>query len=189
VIAAAVLTGGQARRFQGRDKSRLPAWPGGPAILDHQLAALGSLAAEILIVTSRERATDFTPRDGAPPVRVVVDRYPATGPLGAIVTALDETGADTLVVVAGDMPGVSADALGNLLRRHAAARRDATVPESERGLEPLCAIYARSARPALAAALSAGRLSLQDALHSLELERVTGVSSALFRNVNAPEDL
>ena len=189
MTTAAILTGGQARRFHGRDKSRLPAWPGGPAILDHQLATLGPIAGEILIVTSPERAADFAFTDRAAAVRTVVDRHPGSGPLGAIVTAFDATSAADIVVVAGDMPGISSDAIRELLRRHAAAGPDATVPESAHGLEPLCAVYARSARDPLAAALASGELSLRVALGSLRIERVAAGSEALFRNINTPEDL
>lgn len=189
MTAAAILTGGQARRFEGRDKSRLPAWPGGPAILDHQLATLGPIAGEILIVTSRERAADFAFTGRASAVRTVVDHYPGSGPLGAIVTAFDTTRASEIVVVAGDMPGISSDAIRDLLRRHAVAGPDATVPESARGLEPLCAVYARSARDPLAAALASGERSLRRALAPLRIERVAAGSETLFRNINTPDDL
>ena len=196
VIAAAILTGGRARRFEGRDKSRLPAYPGGPSILDHLLAMLGPIASEILIVTSGERAADFTGRPGPPAVRVVVDRFPGTGPIGAIVTALDGAGAPELFVAAGDMPGLSSAAITELVRLHATTGADVTVPESARGLEPLAAVYSASARPALAAAVARGDLSLQHALETLRLNRVPASALAafgdpgqLFRNINTPGDL
>jgi molybdenum cofactor guanylyltransferase len=190
LTAAAILTGGLARRFHGRDKSRLVVNAG--SILEHQLSAVASLAAETFIVTSAARAESFATA-GVP---VVVDAHPGCGPLGAIVTALDVTDASALIVLAGDMPHVSAALLAALLRLHEAGGRDAAVPESARGLEPLCAVYARSARPALAAALASGDLSLQHALRTLQLGvmSVTAVATygdpaVLFRNINAPEDL
>ena len=196
MMAAAILTGGQARRFQGRDKSRLPAFPGGPAILDHLLAMLAPVASEILIVTSRERAADFTNRAGPPPVRVVLDGFPGTGPIGAIVTALDASRAPSLFVAAGDMPGLSSGAIAELVRLHESSGADVTVPESARGVEPLAAVYSRTARGPLAAALDRGELSLQRALETVRLTRVAAASLAafgdpgqLFRNVNTPEDL
>jgi molybdopterin-guanine dinucleotide biosynthesis protein A len=196
VIAAAILTGGLARRFEGRDKSRLPAFPGGPSILDHLLTMLGPIASEILIVTSRERAADFTGRPGPPPVRVVVDRFPGTGPIGAIVTALDAARAPAVFVAAGDMPGLTAGAIAELARLHGSSGADATVPESARGLEPLAAIYAAEAKPALAAAIGRGDLSLQRALDDVRLNRVPASTLAafgdpgqLFRKINTPRDL
>ena len=200
VTAAAILTGGRARRFHGRDKSRLPAFPGGPTILEHQLAALAPIVSEILIVTSAERAADFAAVHAASPartpVRVVVDSAPDHGPLGAIVTALEATAADAIAVVAGDMPGLTGAFVAALLRLHDAAGTAITAVETTRGLEPLAAIYGRAARPALARALAAGELSLQRALQTVPLNRVGaaqlasfGDVDALFRNINTPEDL
>ena len=199
MTCAAILTGGLARRFHGRDKSRLvvasgpSAGPGaGGSILDRQLALLAPLAAEILIVTSAARAADFS----GTPARVVLDAYPESGPLGAIVTALDEAASTTLIVVAGDMPHLSAPLLETLVQLHDRSGNDATVPESPRGLEPLCAVYAGSARSPLAAALESGDLSVHRALRALRLGimpagRVAefGDPAILFRNINAAEDL
>jgi molybdopterin-guanine dinucleotide biosynthesis protein A len=190
VPAAAILTGGLARRFHGRDKSRLVV--NAAPILDHQLAALAPIASDILIVTSTDRAASFA----AAGARVVLDAHPGRGPLGAIVTALDATDAPSLIVLAGDMPHVSGPLLSALVRLHEPGGHDAAVPESSRGLEPLCAVYGRSARAALAAALASGDLSMQHALRGLRLGvmRAADVASygdpeAIFRNINAPEDL
>ena len=49
---------------------------------------------------------------------------------------------DPTIVVACDMPFVSAPLLGHLLRSLDDA--DAVVPRTERGYHPLCAVYARA---------------------------------------------
>ena len=192
--AAAILTGGHARRFQGRDKSRLivPGSAGDRPILEHQLELLAPLASDLLIVTSAQRAPDFTHTAA----RTVVDAHPGCGPLGAIVTALGATSAAAVISVAGDMPHVSAALVGELARRHAASGDDATVPESDRGIEPLCAVYGRTARAALETALGSGDLSMHTALRTLRLGVMPAADVAsygnphlLFRNINAPEDL
>lgn len=193
MIAAAILTGGYARRLLGRDKSRLVVSRDGRTILDRQLAMLAPLAAEILIVTSAARLPDFT---GVPGARVVADAHPDAGPLGAVLTALDAAAADAVFVIGGDMPDVTAALVAALAARHAAGGRDVTAPESPRGIEPLAAIYARSARPALAAALASGDLSLRHALARVRLEvmpardvAVHGRPERLFRNINSPDDM
>jgi len=150
-IAAAILTGGQARRFQGRDKSALvvPAPDAADrSILDRQLEALASIASGILIITSAARAPEFSGARVGPGVRVLLDEYPGRGPLGAIATALDAEPAGSVLVVAGDMPHLSRALLTAIIDRHARRGMDATVPESSRGLEPLCAVYAQTARAA-----------------------------------------
>jgi molybdenum cofactor guanylyltransferase len=193
VIAAAILTGGQARRLLGRDKSRLVVSRDGRTILDRQLAMLAPLAADILIVTSAARLPDFA---GVPGARVVTDTHPDAGPLGAILTALETAAADAVFVIGGDMPDVPAELVAALAARHAAGGRDVTAPESPRGVEPLAAIYDRSARPALAAALAAGELSLRRAMDRVRVDVMPardvaayGRPDRLFRNINSPDDL
>ncbi|HUF25221.1 MAG TPA: molybdenum cofactor guanylyltransferase [Vicinamibacterales bacterium] len=193
MIAAAILTGGYARRFLGRDKSRLVVSRDGRTILDRQLAMLAPLAADILIVTSAARLADFT---GVPGARAVADAHPGAGPLGAILTALDAADADAVFVIGGDMPDVPAALVAALAARHAASGGDVTAPESVRGIEPLAAMYARSARPALAAAFASGDLSLRHALGRVRLDVMPardvaahGSPDRLFRNINSPDDL
>lgn len=204
-VIAAILTGGQARRFHGRDKSRLVI--DGRPILERQLELVGPVVSATFIVTSAAREAAFasvvTP-DGpsvrvipdAPSVRVIVDRYPDTGPIGAVLTALESTG-EAVLALAGDMPGVTrllVDALTALHDKPGASA--ATVPSSDRGLEPLCAIYDQAAAPVLRAAIEAGQRSLQAVLPSLaprvlDREAVArlGDPGALFRNINSANDL
>ena len=193
MIAAAILTGGQARRFSGRDKSRLVTEPGGLTILERQLSMLAPLVSETLIVTSALRLPDFAGVAGG---RAVADAYPGTGPLGAILTALDAADAEAIFVLGGDMPGVPAALVSALARRHEAGGHDVTAPASVRGLEPLAAIYSRAARAGLLRALMSGDLSLQQALRGLRLDVMPapdvaahGDPDRLFRNINAPRDL
>lgn len=200
MTAAAILTGGQARRFHGLDKSGLVVsrgdGTGARSILEHQLEALTPVAGDIMVVTSDARAADF-PTSRLPRGRVVRDRYPGTGPLGAVATAIEAAAGAPVLVLAADMPDVSARLLAGLAALHAQpGERDATVPHSARGAEPLCAVYDPSALPTLRAALASGDLSLRHALGHLRvrvmpLETVAAIGdpALLFRNINSPADL
>jgi len=97
-------------------------------------------------------------------------------------------------VVAVDMP-----AANPLLLRYLADRVedfDAAVPEGPRGLEPLHAVYARSALPVLERALHSRRRSMHAVLDEVKV-RVAGTSELLragfgtsfAANVNDPDDL
>lgn len=191
MIAAAILTGGQARRLLGRDKSRLVTGADGRTILDRQLALVGPLVSEILIVTSPERADSFTtlpPHAGSAPIRVVIDHYPGTGPLGAVLTALEAGGGAGLLVIAGDMPALTEPFLRSLIAEHEKTGNEITAPASERGLEPLAAIYAPASHAALVAAFDAGERALHRAMRSARLGVVPAAAS-IFQNINTPEDL
>lgn len=202
MTAAAILTGGQARRFHGLDKSGLVV-DGGRTILERQLEWLAPVAADIMIVTSEARAADFPTSRLSGGARVVLDRYPGTGPLGAVVTALEAASGSPVLVLAADMPHVSARLVAALAARHAGAPgpedragHDATVPRSLHGPEPLCAVYGPSALRPLRAAFASGNLSIRHALERLrvrvmpvEAVAAIGDPALLFRNINSPAEL
>ena len=76
----------------------------------------------------------------------IPDRYPGEGPLGGILTALHHTSADWNLIVACDMPEVSAAFLAELLARAMRSRADVLLPCGPDGLpQPLCAVYHRRA--------------------------------------------
>src|SRR5436305_1449067 len=99
----AILAGGHATRFGGRDKSALVV--GGATILDRQLAELGPLTNDIMIV-ARAGVRVTAPRGAR--VREIADIVPGSGPLGGIHAALSGARTDAVLVIACDMPYVTA---------------------------------------------------------------------------------
>ena len=198
MTAAAILTGGQARRFHGLDKSGLVV--AGRTILEQQLEWLAPVARDIMIVTSEARAADFPTSRLPRGARVVFDRYPGTGPLGAVMTAIEAASGASVLVLAADMPHVSGALVAALVALHAQdvdpEGHHATVPHSARGAEPLCAVYGPSALPVLRAALASGDLSIRRALDRLRVRvmpvdavAAIGDPALLFRNINSPAEL
>ena len=185
VIAAAILSGGQARRFFGRDKSRLVAGADGRTILERQLDVLAPLAQQIVIVTSHARLPDFAKFAG---ISVVADHYPGEGPLGAVLTALESVDPLDVLVIAGDMPDISGPFVRALMAMHERGAHDVTAAESSRGVEPLAAIYGRAAYPVLRASFASGERALHRAVRLVRLG-VMPADETNFRNINAPEDL
>ncbi|OFV94099.1 MAG: hypothetical protein A3H95_16580 [Acidobacteria bacterium RIFCSPLOWO2_02_FULL_64_15] len=179
----AILTGGKASRFGGQDKGTLVVE--GRTILERQLSELSRIASETLIVGGG------TPRDG---VRLVSDIVPGRGPLGGLHAALTEAAFEVVVVVACDMPYVSAPWLAHLAALSQEA--DAVVPLTERGYHPLCAAYTRACLLPIAGRLAQGRLKMMDALADFkvrvvaadEIERF-GDHHRLLANVNTPAEL
>ena len=169
--SAAILAGGQATRFGGRDKSTLLVE--GRTIRDRQIAALTPLTDDLQIVAS--------------------DLVPGCGPLGGLHTALTAARHERLLLIAGDMPFVTTAFLDYLLSLTAGA--DLVVPQSERGYHPLCAVYTRACLEPAAARLADRRLQMRELLDSvrtravpLEEIRQFGNPDRLLANVNTPAD-
>src|SRR5437867_1925424 len=131
MYSAAILAGGRATRFGGRDKSALTV--DGRTILERQVAALAPLTDDILLVGSSAAArTDQA-------VRRVDDLVPDSGPLGGVHAALTAARGPAVFVVACDMPYVTGPFVAHLVTLTADV--DAVVPRTERGYHPLCAVY------------------------------------------------
>src|SRR5665213_853709 len=113
--SAAILMGGEARRFGGRDESGLLI--GDRTILERQIDELSEIADDILIVGSRSPAEAGRHVPAGHPVsnvRFIPDRVTGCGPLGGLDAALAAAQSDVLVVVACDMPFVTAALLRHL---------------------------------------------------------------------------
>jgi molybdopterin-guanine dinucleotide biosynthesis protein A len=175
-VSAAILAGGQARRFGGRDKGALLV--DGRSIRDRQVAELATLTSDILIVGGHE-----SPRpERAPASRRVPDRLPGCGPLGGLHTALLESAGDVTIVIACDMPYVSAPMLVHLCTL--AREADAVVPRTDRGYHPLCAVYGRACLDPVARRLAAGRLKMTDLFDDVRVRAVTAEELSAFGDVN-----
>ena len=192
--SAAILAGGQATRFGGRDKSALVI--DGRAILDRQIFALSPVIDDLLIVGRAD--TGLAPAGGATAerraARVIPDIVPGCGPLGGLHAALTAARHDTLFLIACDMPYVPA-ALIEYLLSLAGDGVDAVVPRTERGYHPLCAVYTRACLEPAAARLADRRLKMRDLVDAVRTRVVTaddirrfGEPDRLLANVNTPAD-
>ncbi len=120
---------------------------------------------------------------------VVPDLHPGEGPLGGILTALGDSAAEWNLIVACDMPGVSADFLAGLLDAAERSGAGALLPAGPSGrLEPLCAVYHGNSRQTLLDAFARGVRKVTAALDGLRVVRLAVPEAALFQNVNTPED-
>ena len=209
---AAILAGGQAQRLGGRDKSALRVGAG--SILERQLGVLRALTPHILIVghhppSPRLRRTSPSPprlRRASPSspglgwasagiidVRVVEDRIAGAGALGGLYTALVEAPTEQVLVIACDMPFISAPFLIALASLGAGV--DAAIPRDGHGPHPLCASYHRRIADHLKTRIDAGALRIVDALSELQVRDIGPDEVApfdpdgrLLTNVNTPAD-
>jgi len=165
----------------GRDKALLPS---------HGKTLSEVVAGALWTVTGHAALVGGPPRIASVRFGFVPDLYPGEGPLGGIVSALQNSAADWNLIVACDMPGLRVDFLGALLDRAEQSQADAIVPAGPSGLpEPLCAAYHRRCYRPLAEAFSRGVRKITVALR--DVRAVTWPvpeELACFQNVNTPED-
>ena len=185
-FSAVLLAGGRSTRM-GRDKAGLIV--GGQPLWQRQLDKLGTLQPAELFISGH--------RDGpyiAAGVEIISDATPGLGPLGALSAVLDRATASLLVVLAIDLPDLSADLLATLITEARASGRG-VVPQSGRWFEPLAAVYPRAALSLAKAALRSDDRSLQSFVARLiaaglaEAWPIAPRQLAEFRNVNTPADL
>ena len=186
-VSAAILAGGRARRLGGADKAVLTV--GRARIIDRQLAALSAVAGDIRIVCNDPA------RYAGLGIRVIPDAIADAGPLGGIYSALLDARHERVVIVACDLPFVTAALLERLVRESREADEvDAVVPRSAHGLEPLCALYTKRCAAAAKDRIVHGRLEVAGLLDVVRTRIVEPDAlapydeGALFENVNTPHD-
>lgn len=182
---AAIVAGGPATRFEGRDKSSLPVGP--CSILDRQLAVIRPLTDRVVVVANQPDRF----RDTALPV--VPDLVPGAGALGGIYTALRAATTEYVLVVACDLPFLTVRFLRHLADR--APGFDLAIPRSTDGLQPMCAMYSRACLEPIRARISAAALRVQDVAAELRTREIGPEELAdydpdgvLFFNVNTAAD-
>jgi molybdopterin-guanine dinucleotide biosynthesis protein A len=150
-VGAYILAGGGSTRF-GRDKAL--AEVGGLPMLARMIALLQGLSKNVKVVGAPEKYARFERE-------MVIDRWPGEGPLGGIITALEDAARDPAdrewnLILSCDMPFLTWEWLSFLCERAAKSKAQVVVPHSTHGPEPLCACYRTDAAGALRAAFASG---------------------------------
>ena len=184
-----VLAGGRSARL-GHDK--LAEVFGGRTLVEIVVECVASLVDEVVIVTAGDRT--MTGFEELPSVRVVTDLFPGKGPLVGLYTGLKESRSELNLVVAADMPFLSARLLRYMLE--AADGYDVVVPRIGDKVEPLHAVYTASCLPRIETMLAEGELSVyrliprlmaryvdEDEVAAIDPERRS------FFNINTEDDL
>jgi molybdopterin-guanine dinucleotide biosynthesis protein A len=183
--SAAILAGGRARRLDGTVKPLLVV--GGRSIVERQRAMFASLGTTPRLVTADP--VPFADLE----LEIVADTVDG-GALGGLYTALDTADTEIVVVVAGDMPFVSAALITALLA--AVHGHDAAVPRTLETWHPLAAAYRRRVAPALRARIDRGERRVVEAVTALDVATLDDAVLApldpdgtLLCNVNTPADV
>jgi molybdopterin-guanine dinucleotide biosynthesis protein A len=173
-----VLAGGGSSRM-GRDKALLPYR--GTTLVQHLAQLVQEAAGTVALIGEPVRYSSL----GYP---VYPDKFPGCGPLGGIYTALSISAADWNLIVACDMPGISADVLRTLLGSAAGPGQSCVIATGPTGApEPLCAVYHRCCLPVLRRAIKEKRFKMRDLVMELE-PTARLVDASALANVNTPAE-
>lgn len=168
-VSGGVIAGGASRRM-GTDKRGVPV--GGAPMLRRTALAVRRVSDELLVACRRDAPPDPAILAGLE-ARLVFDRLDDAGPLAGVEAVLAAATGDLVLVVAGDMPWVEPAVLRILV---AAARdeasADAAALVTERGREPLLAVYRRRALPVATDLLDRGVRRMHALLEALAVTEV-----------------
>ncbi|MBT2687348.1 molybdenum cofactor guanylyltransferase [Bacillus sp. ISL-47] len=185
-ITGIILAGGHSSRM-GENKALLKI--GGKTVIERIANQLASISSDMIVVANNHEEYQFL---GLP---MVSDQWNEKGPLAGIHAGLTASGTQKNLIVACDMPFISAE-LGKILLKELESQQ-AAVPEIESRLHPLFAAYRKETKEAAEQALRDNRLRIREFLHKInasimkdkELKRMGFLSEeAHFFNMNSPDE-
>jgi molybdenum cofactor guanylyltransferase len=196
-MIAAILAGGRNARM-GADKSWLDF--NGCPMIEHVLAAAQSVAEQLAIVIHSENPelTRYKQLAARWKAKLLFDLHDYRGPLGGIETILQQSGEKTdALILACDLPFMTAEFLQLLRKIHEVEKNELTVPLDQQGRpQMLAAIYAAQCQPMVSTLLSANELKVQLLQERVATRRVSWAEYAhlpkaeqLFININTPDML
>jgi molybdenum cofactor guanylyltransferase len=189
-VAGYILAGGGSTRF-GRDKALVEV--GGLPMIARMIELLQSVTRQVKIVAVPSKYDAF----GA---EIVEDRWPGEGPLGGIITALEDAAQSASrlewnLVVSCDMPFLTRDWLQFLANRAAKSSVQVVFPHSASGPEPLCACWQTSAAARLRSGFERGVRKVTEGIALLRAEVLDeqdwkrfDSAGRLFWNMNTAAD-
>ena len=183
----------------GRDKALLEL--NGAPLIQRTADLLAPLVTKTTLVISADQLANPTNTNPYSNFELptLADRWPNAGPLGGIATALAAAQTSWCLILACDMPFITKEwltfLLGQIQRSESPEPTDVIVPETIRGLEPLCAIYRTACAQPLARELDSGIRKVTDALANLNMKHITenewrqfSRDGNLFGNLNTLQD-
>jgi molybdopterin-guanine dinucleotide biosynthesis protein A len=189
-VTGYVLAGGGSTRF-GRDKALVEV--GGTPMLERMIELLRRVTSQVRIVAMLGKYATF----GA---EIVEDRWPGEGPLGGIITALEDAAQTTArpewnLILSCDMPFLTGEWLALLCDRAGRSKAQVVFPHSASGPEPLCACWQTVAAAKLRSGFEGGVRKVTEGIALLRAEVLDEAdwkrfdsAKRLFWNMNTAAD-
>ncbi|UCH22126.1 MAG: molybdenum cofactor guanylyltransferase [Deltaproteobacteria bacterium] len=182
-----ILAGGLNSRFNGKDKALIHV--GRKKVLDRLSDIFCDLFDEKILVTNdpiKYIAWDF---------KLATDIFPIRSSLTGIHTSLFFTTNPYVFVTACDTPYLKKEIVEFLIG-NIEARLDVIIPETEAGLEPLCAVYSTKCLKPAEHNLRQQKLKIQQFFNKVRVKKIPekdlrskDPDLISFFNINTPADL
>jgi len=189
-VAGYILAGGGSTRF-GRDKALVEV--GGRPMISRMSELVRSVTRQMKIVAAPGKYDAFG-------VEIVEDGWPGEGPLGGIITALEDAAMSAVppewnLIVSCDMPFLTQEWLAFLGERAAKSEAQVVFARSTSGPEPLCACWRTDAAPELRSGFEHGVRKVMEGIALLRSEVLDVTdwkrfdsAGQLFWNMNTAAD-
>jgi molybdopterin-guanine dinucleotide biosynthesis protein A len=171
---AIILAGGKSSRI-GSDKAKLTI--NGQTMLEHICKQLFGTFSQVLISTAEIEKYSFSGFE------VVLDKTPGQGPLMGIASALEASSNEINFVVACDIPYMEMSCVRRMLAEARGA--DIVVPiTGNKKLEPLFAVYRKSALDAINQTLREGKRKISEVFEKCDVKYIDLGEADWLININ-----
>ena len=184
-VTGVILAGGKSSRF-GINKALVEI--NGSRLIDRVTGLLSPIFKRIILITNSPQDYSYLR------LPIYEDLIRGLGPIGGILTGLENIHDKAGFFIACDMPFVSED----LIRYMASVRGDfdAVVPKIDWKMEPLHALYTKSCLPVIKELIASGVYQINKSFCKLSVRYVNEAEIKAndpqmrsFLNVNRPEEL
>ncbi len=183
-LSVAIIAGGKSRRF---GEPKVLARFGNRTLLEHALQVAKNVSPRVMVITGENTFELPIPVSSYP------DILPACGPLGGVYTALVYAQTLFVATLPCDMPLLSSELYREMYRCSDGERP--VVALSHKGLEPLIALWPRTALNVIQEHLFSGKFKLREVFETLGKIEVdfprllSPYNPEIFYNVNTKQDL
>lgn len=182
-VTGIILSGGKSTRM-GQDKGFIEL--NGKPMVQHVIDHINPICDQILISANDKKYEDF----GFP---VYTDVIKDIGPAGGIISCLNHSTNSKNIIISCDLPFASTKFIRELI--DLSGDKEVTLPKSETYLQPLCAVYSKSAYKMINELVRRGIYSLRSILKKLQIQVIEQEDIIEFdlskelKNINSIEDL
>jgi molybdopterin-guanine dinucleotide biosynthesis protein A len=182
-----ILAGGKNSRFSGKNKALVSI--GGKRILDRIYEVFTILFDKIILVTNdplQYMEWDFD---------IVTDIFPIRSSLTGIHTGLFYITTPYAFFVACDIPFIKKELI-EILLENVEPGIDIVIPETSKGIEPLCSVYSKRCFKPIEKQLEKKSLKIQRMFQKVRVKKISehilrtiDPDLVSFSNINTPDDL